>query len=438
MIPTSFINAFQNHYGRTPTQADFDGFVSQQRDRREDQIFGREPSGSELAAQVGGAVAGLGGLYFGSKGLSKGLEGIGNLFGSSSTPTAVIPKPIIGVTGAEAALKTPALTVGQSGATAGTVAPASTAATSGTGSIGGATSGLGGALLPGAALGLGIAGTAAGLSNAFNKLEGGNEQQAAAQAINTGIQPLSGFTNSSTVQDALALSPANAAFLGPIGAAGLAALQFGDRIWGSGKDELQQQRDSLRTEMQELGLIDEDYTLNGVDLGKDGGFRFEDGRRIYELIPGMEDGAVIDGDIGEAAGALNPLGFLVSRGDDSTQGYVTGMLYNALTGGDRNDGVSSNEVRELYDQAGLDQATAFEGINILHQSGQLTEDEARAAQNAINQTFGVEYYSPEDPGTRADLVNSVAQRLFGAETPVVKQPTTFSIADDETRELYGL
>lgn len=353
----AFSQAFQSIYGRPPTQQEFDRYVADQRERaRREQGLPPSQSTSDQIAALAGPVGGLAGMYLGSKLLGPAI-GLG---GSTAGAGA-------GAASATAAANSGAAAIG-AGPTLAAVAP--------------------------------FIGGAAGLYGMYDL------------AADTKYKGEAGKKTAQGAASGAALGSAVPGVGTALGAAIGAALGFTSSQIGSGKDVRQVGRDSLREQMQELGLLDEEFTLEGVDLGKDGGFRFEDGRKIYEVIPGMESGAQIEGEVGDAVGALNPLGFIAARGHDDMQGYATGMLYNALSGGNQNDAVTPDEVRGLYQKAGLDQKTAFEGINLLFQSGRLTEDEARAAQNAINQTFGQEYYSPTDKKEYAELLQETRDRLF--------------------------
>ena len=113
---------------------------------------------------------------------------------------------------------------------------------------------------------------------------------------------------------------------GVLGAASSFVLQ-------SGKDKDQIQRDALRSKLQDLGLIDQNYQIelaNGdrFDLGKDGGFTLEnlDGsrRHNYETDPSNPLSSL-------AIGLLNPIAFLLTGGEPKAQSDLVGLLANAAT-----------------------------------------------------------------------------------------------------------
>jgi hypothetical protein len=141
------------------------------------------------------------------------------------------------------------------------------------------------------------------------------------------------------------------------GRAGLAAATLGTsevlrpftRNISGGKDQRQTGRDGVRKTLQGAGILDDKYNLYGVDLGKDGGFRFEDGRKIYEAYKGMEQGEAPDEKSGQLIGALQAAGSLVG-GESDQGGYATGMFVNAVKEGKEGD--EATRIRGIYDKLG--------------------------------------------------------------------------------------
>ena len=88
-------------------------------------------------------------------------------------------------------------------------------------------------------------------------------------------------------------------------------------------------------------------------------------------------------------------------------GNTTGLLYNELANRGE-EGVTDAEILDLYSRAGATHGSAFEAINTLAELEAISEEEQRAAHNALNQIYGSEYYSTEDNADR-----EAARRLLG-------------------------
>jgi hypothetical protein len=341
----AFAEGFEAITGRKPTQRDFEQYQAAQ--------SGRRP-GATTQDQVGAIarpVASLGGMYLG-----------GQLMGGAATTGATA--------GTAAATGATAGTAATTGATAGTAATGATAATG---------TGIGAAALPVAG---GIAG-AYGLYDLSQNVDDMSRGRGAAQGAASGAAL--GASIGSVVPGV------GTVIGGAIG--GLAGGTYG-AFAPRGKDVFQERRDSIRGNMQELGLMTPDYMLNGVDIGQDGGFRFDDGRKIYEIQAGQESGVNpgFDEMTGNVVGALNPLGYLIGgQSEGPTSGYSTGMLYNALKeGGD--EGITESEIMGLYDQAGGYQPI-FDAIGGAVNNGQLDLETGQAYQNALNALYKKDAYA---------------------------------------------
>ena len=190
---------------------------------------------------------------------------------------------------------------------------------------------------------------------------------------------------------------------------------LGSGYFGSDKDKHQIARDYARDRMVNLGIYEHKPATDEVfSMGGDGGYRLPDGRRAFEIVKGMAEGAPereFTQREGEAIGALNPLSYIVgqgrSRGDVDIAGNTTGLLYNELANRGE-EGVTDAEILDLYSRAGATHGSAFEAINTLAELEAISEDEQRAAHNALNQLYGSEYYSTEDNADR-----EAARRLLG-------------------------
>lgn len=315
-------------------------------------------AGEQLLMGVGGALAtGLGAYGGRALGgyLSSGLGGAG----STAAPAAAVAKPVA--------------------ATAGMSIPGSLGA--GSAGLGGTLGGIAAAAAPAAVLGAG----AYGLYNEFNDAEG------------------------KSVGDAILDSAKKPSFyLNPVNYFLPGAGSILGSLFGSGKDPWQKQlrEGVVRDSWQDAGILDDDFRLLGsnLDLELDGGFRFDDGRSIYEVIPGQEKLGMDNFTEAQAQGigALNPLGVLTVGGDqgdlngfdrDISKGMATGMAFNALN----DDGsITNDELRNVYDTyasgLGLDSGHGLVAkLGEMYNQGQIGED-VFAYQNALNDIYGLEYY----------------------------------------------
>lgn len=193
---------------------------------------------------------------------------------------------------------------------------------------------------------------------------------------------------------------------GPVGwgalalGAGLGAL--GGGLVGSiksGKHEDQNRRDDVRANLQQSGLLDNNYNLklaNGglFDIGKDGGPRAEyGGRRPYELD--FSGGAKPYQ--GDTIAAVNPLAEIVTNGDDKLRSDFAGYFTNAAMSNAGDVNAARQNALAFYKQAGLDANKATSAINQLEQAGKITKDEANVYRAGIGQVFG----QPQNPALPA-------------------------------------
>lgn len=376
----AFREGFLAATGREPNQADYEAY------QRQSQGLPPEATSEDQAAAYGQMLGKVGGAYA-AKQAGAALAG-GSAASSSSVaaPTLLAAQPVGGTAAAAGG-------AGASGATAaGGAAAAKGGAASGAGAAG--TGGL--AAAGGAALG------AAGVYGLYRV---GDQY---------GKRKRSGSDTAKAVTKGAAAGAALGSVVPGVGTALGAILggAYGGVMARSGSGKSAQQmgvRDPIRARMQELGIMDDKYMVNGVDLGKDGGFRFDDGRKIYEVQEGQESGlnGEFDAATGNAVGSLNPLGYLL--GDsfaDSGTGYATGMLFNALKEGGE-DGITTNEMRSLYDKVGgFD--TAFNAIGDAVNSGELDLETGQAYQNALNQIYRQDAY--------ADMSDAEYQASFSLPT----------------------
>jgi len=161
--------------------------------------------------------------------------------------------------------------------------------------------------------------------------------------------------------------------------------------FGSGKGGDQRLRDAYRSHIQEYfpGLVNDNWELTLPDgtvfnLGMDGGARLQnvDGsERQYHDIDWEMEG------IGEYVGMANPIGALLTGASGDRWQDAVSWITNALTT-TKGGGVIEN-TRSIYEQAGLDRNTAYQGILDLTEMGRLTEGERDSMLASIDKVFGV-------------------------------------------------
>lgn len=401
---TPFERGFQAVTGRVPTPDDYNTLQK----RRTQQFRAQYPDEPSTLEKVAAYAAPILGAYATRAAMSDGPTWVGQGLGA-------IKDALFG-TATEAA---------------GNAAASSAASSLGGGAVAAPASAGGGVVLPGSvgdgaasslgsSLSLGNLGTALGLGAGAYGLyklgdslsEQGQYQMDSEDLLkSTGSNALTGAAAGAAIGSAVpGVGTLVGGLIGGLLGGGTSA---GINIFGSGKSQDQLVRDELRSIAQGANVLDDNYMSNGVDLGKDGGFKFGDGRRIYEIVPSdTSNGApIFSEDQANAIGMLAPLGALISRGDDKYQNQFTSMLVNAAQeGGDA--GITNSEIRQMYDRTGLGQGDIFEGVNELYRQGRISEDEARAQQNALNQLYGQEYYSPTNEEERQRSVLNMRNRFF--------------------------
>lgn len=234
---------------------------------------------------------------------------------------------------------------------------------------------------PVAAAAIAAAGTARGFGRAADDWKAGNKEQAINRGVASTIAPFSGFSNSDTLQKVIAFNPLTAPITVP--------LAFSQQLWGSNKDKRQVGRDSWREQAINEGVLNEDYSgFYGTNLGNDGGFRFEDGRKIYEVTPDMEKGKGRDfsQEEGRAVASFAPLADIIAGGNKEIGSYGTAMLVNDLK---ETGNLTDERIKNVYDKYGGFQK-AFDNVTTLYQSGLISEEDARIHQNSLNQLYGKE------------------------------------------------
>ncbi len=284
------------------------------------------------------------------------------------------------------------------------------------------------------------AGAAAGAAAEGGSLLGGVGLGGIAAGGYTGYQQIKGAQNALKGKDMS--MPEKVALALPTFGTSLVwdNLKDGAGVFG-GKSKEQQARDKVRENLQQLGFFGEnkdDWTLDnpdgtGFDVGKDGGARYND-RRYYELD--MNSPNALQGD---AIGAVNPLGYLITGGNEKLATQFAGYFTNTIMQGDgaNNSDILISNALDKYKKAGFDTPEkAHAGIDDLVKAGKLDPEKAAAFHNGINAVFGS---IPKQTSSSAmrNINNQVSRRsgvdrrrrssnVYQAQTyaPNVYSPTT--------------
>jgi len=157
--------------------------------------------------------------------------------------------------------------------------------------------------------------------------------------------------------------------------------------FGSGKGKAQRERDVARQRSVAAGLFDKDYNLTfsdgvTVNMGLDGG-------ATYTTPSGKELKVAYENDWDNpmtsfVAGALNPLGTIMSQGKGRG---ITSQLVNAVVANSKTPDEAYNRVREIYSKAGLDFNSSMSILQQMHKEGKLDDSRALADQVSLDMTF---------------------------------------------------
>jgi hypothetical protein len=204
---------------------------------------------------------------------------------------------------------------------------------------------------------------------------------------------------------------------------------------GKGGDQMQ--RDAMREQMKNNGLVTVDpntghYMLPVIgqdgkqamfDIGNDGGFHYGDGRKAYELDPanGFEKDGKTPSLQGKMIAFSDPLTAIMSGGNQKLGSDFAGYLTNAGLQNVKDLGGAKQMYRDLYTRAGFkDAASAISGINKLVADGKL--DKQRAAVNiaSVNEVFG----GPDPTKPQSTNNNNQVRQDTHANTPAKPKPKT--------------
>ena len=164
-----------------------------------------------------------------------------------------------------------------------------------------------------------------------------------------------------------------------------------DKFTGSGKSEDQQQRDKIRASLKSSGFLGdpgaEDWNIENADgstydIGKDGGAKRDNGMGYAEVDTKTQ---------GNAIGAVNPLAYLITGGNEKLATNFAGYLTNSTTvgAGGKDAAVANANALARYKAAGYDTAEkAIAGIDDMLKAGKIDAAKAAAFKGGINTVFG--------------------------------------------------
>jgi len=262
-------------------------------------------------------------------------------------------------------------------------------------------------------------GTAYGLHKTIQAIEDGSPVMGAISGAGTGI---SAGALASALGATSGGALASAALLGPLGALIGGGLAYGQQQnWGKGRTKLKETRRKLmQNQIKNAGFVtDEDGTtwLIGPDgqrvhVGEGGDDKFKldftggmeglnpnvnmtagDANHYQNMVNrGYHYGDEIDWthpEIGQIVAESTPLSLLISGTDrDDISQMTTGYLTNALLGSDTDS--RQDWYQNKYKELGFESAEdIIARLGAMVESGALSEWEAMAAGNAVNQQFGV-------------------------------------------------
>ena len=157
-------------------------------------------------------------------------------------------------------------------------------------------------------------------------------------------------------------------------------------LFHNGKHKDQVARDAVRTQLQQIGLVDKDYQLTLADgskfnIGVDGGHKFTnlDGteRRVYNT-----DGS--NPLTGEVIGWAQPLAFLLTGGNKKLKDDFTGYFVNAaLSNAGADIEVARKNIAGLFAQLQITPEQVLQGLQQGVAQGALTENEFMAFAHGI-------------------------------------------------------
>lgn len=162
--------------------------------------------------------------------------------------------------------------------------------------------------------------------------------------------------------------------------------------FGSGKDKAQLKRDAVRKDLQERGLLDEQFNIYNADgsafnLGFDGGAMLEggayDGKRHYYDVNHDDPAQVALIPIADAFSAI------ITGGDKKLTSDFAGYFINAAT----SSGDARENIISYMNKVGLDHAKAYGTIHLLAEEGKLDTETANSYKNSLDAFFKKGHYA---------------------------------------------
>jgi hypothetical protein len=204
------------------------------------------------------------------------------------------------------------------------------------------------------------------------------------EAMSIAPKIMKGERISGSAQVATALPTAGASFLyNPL---------FGQGgVFGSGKDKAQVNRDQIRKQLQQNGIVGSDWNLKFQDgstwnLGADGGAKFvgADGKTQFSYYNHDATNPLTE----QARNALLPLTDLITGGDSVLTSQFNAYFSNAVTNGVTDPKAMMARVKELYQKFGLTKEQATQALQGLAQAGKIDSQRAGVLANTVN-TLGL-------------------------------------------------
>ncbi len=210
--------------------------------------------------------------------------------------------------------------------------------------------------------------------------------------------------------------------LGPLGlAAGLLYGKYGQQMrTGKGKDQLE--RDIVRKGLEKKGFLADKgrYVLSDgstFEMGKDGGFKYDDGLAAYEVDHK-------DPMQGVVFGHVLPLAELITGGDDELTAAFAGYFTRAAisnSNGDLNKALDN--AKDMAGKLGIDQKKGKELLNGFTQQGKIDNNNLGAYNASIdnifahdrNLNFSALFSSPEGDFSKSDKLNVAQKNLVDSK-----------------------
>lgn len=238
---------------------------------------------------------------------------------------------------------------------------------------------------------------AGALAQILSSLGGSASSSASSSQPQSGsTSSLSGGGGSNKTQKAAATGSLIGGVIGSIfPGIGTAVGSFVGGILGSlttmfgGKHKDQVARDQMRTGLQQLGLIDQNYQIqlangSGYDVGKDGGFKLTnmDGtqRRAYETD--MSNPIT-----GQVIGWVNPLATLIAGGNEKIRTDLAGYLTNAAMSNATTLEEAQANVLAFYTKLGVTPENAGQVLQQIASSGSVPQDVLPAFAHGLQTLF---------------------------------------------------